>query len=867
MIRRFPFNRRIKLLLLFLFGLSALQLFFYGSSSATENINVQVTGSLSDESEYHINANLIQNLINKSYKIPSSHYKRLFDVHGPDFLLHYSTIDKCNLYFRTLYDEKGDNWNSLYQNGVNINDLPHDAGVFLEDRYLNRLKDQLLEEKQKTEDESSITPDEMNGLMRDYLAMKNSTIATENLLIDIITHFRVFDKCYISGALIDDGSDSNAVDKELNEYNKLVSIIDRLKGEVNKKLDSFGNFITDTVNSLIYDSNYEDFDSYENGHEKREAAERGATSYMTKEKEHSSMCEKIESTLFPWLSHTMPTFTRWDGQVVKEPPVMNDYYEYPESNIGSLIPKSEDNCWVNKFRSQMNGRGIVLSASDSHFDDLVALLKILRVLNNHLPIQIIHKGDLDPKFQKLLVQVARDELSEESKIQDLHKQYHKHLEYVTDGPVDLSYPKQEIWFVDTSESVAEDYRQFFDAYSNKYLALIFNSFDEILLMDTDTIPFVSPNTFFQSPHYKNSGTYFFKDRLAEDFILAEDIQLFKKLLPTIYDEIFFGIPETTSKTLSSRLFSIHNFKHLMESGIMAYSRSTHFSGMFAAVQIRLWEKLMGEKVWGDKETYWIGMAMMGDETYEFNANGAGAILGTNSTSNLITKPAAGRSGYSYQVRACSVQPAHIADHDNATLLWINSGFKNCKKSRAYQDDINLIKYKKLFLGHKSTTTDVPTSPTAAPDEKGDVSGFSEVQMAEGRQALKDFYNEPISVYGVLIPPPKENIGRLRISPHLKGWRMVNECLGFKYCASDKLTSSTVQKGDALGEGKAERGFVFNTKGINVIKSDVVDDGGIFVQYEHDRQMVYEFFGEVWKNGYNAYRQGTENYKLAATEAY
>lgn len=771
---------------------------------------------------------LIQRLLDENKQVSSSLYRYLIRKHGSDYIFRFLKLNKCNLYFKLMYEMEGTKWNLVFdRHSININDLPHDAGVFLKDRYINRLKENMINDKKNNHQDETVSEEEMKSLEHVYHQMLNHTIDTENLLVDIMTHFRVFDQCYFH---LDDDDARPKTGPLMSDYdNRVVKVAKEVSELLNRKIDTFGNFISETVNSLIFEDAYEDLDD--------EYEKRSIDSML---EEHHSQCSQIEETLFPWLSKKLPLYLRWDGTQTREVPDLS------KKKLSYQKPEVEK-CFITNYKAQINGRGIVLSASDSHCNDLVPLLKILRLVGNTLPVQIIHKGDLSNDSMKILVDAARTELKGEKQILELMEQYKSSIDLV--GTIDSNYSPIDLWFVDCSESVKEEYKQYFNAYLNKYLALLFNSFDEIVLMDTDSIPFVNPEVLFDFPQYQKSQTYFFKDRLASDTILPEDIQLFKKLLPTVYDDVIFQIPGATKKTLDQRLFVAPYYKHLMESGVMAYKRTSHYMGMFAAVQIRLWNSLLGEKIWGDKETYWLGMAMMGDEGFEFNENGAGALLTDNSSSSLKIKDVTTKlSGplKTYQVKACSVQPAHIAGADNHTLLWINSGFKICKKERAYIDDINLIKYKKLFLGWTNADGhDIP-----------------EDKLEEGKAKLKKYYDEPLSIYGVLVPPPQENISKKRSAR--KGWRMVNECLGFKYCASDKVSvvgPDQVLKIAVATEDEQENtemekrlgGVKFGTKGITLVRSDVVDDGGLFVQYDRHRTLFYEFVGKVWQQTYNKFQ--------------
>ena len=44
-------------------------------------------------------------------------------------------------------------------------------------------------------------------------------------------------------------------------------------------------------------------------------------------------------------------------------------------------------------------------------------------------------------------------------------------------------------------------------FANKFLATLFNSFDEFILLDADTVLTQSPSYFFNLPQYLETGTF------------------------------------------------------------------------------------------------------------------------------------------------------------------------------------------------------------------------------------------------------------------------------------------------------------------------------------------------------------------------
>ena len=41
--------------------------------------------------------------------------------------------------------------------------------------------------------------------------------------------------------------------------------------------------------------------------------------------------------------------------------------------------------------------------------------------------------------------------------------------------------------------------------------------------------------------------------------------------------------------------------------------------------LALWSEPVQSSIWGDKEMYWLGLSMAGDENYEFNKYAAASV--------------------------------------------------------------------------------------------------------------------------------------------------------------------------------------------------------------------------------------------------
>lgn len=458
-------------------------------------------------------------------------------------------------------------------------------------------------------------------------------------------------------------------------------------------------------------------------------------------------CFDIEMRMFPWLSRRLPTYKRWDGTELKTLPVMSQYTD----QINDYNPIMT-NCYMKNLKHQLNGKGITISAKDDHFDTLAGLFALLRALGNKLPIEIVHKGDLTDKVQKQLIEVARMDTPNMTTIENLSSILTQRN--ITDfDPQNKTqvveiFPKMELWFVDVQNAISQNYRGKFHAYANKLLAYFFNSFKDCILIDADTVPLVDiESKILGSEAYKKQGAYFFKDRELFFQGIFSDRKFFSKLMPTKIDTGMFGIPKSTAKTLKNRFIG-GRFLHYMESGIVAIDKARHFTGVLTTLQLQIWAPA-ASKVWGDKELFWLGLSISGDEDYHMNELAAGAVgqltpskYRTHNDRELIGK------------ELCSTHPAHVSGEDNSTLLWFNSGYEYCKKGSKADEDYDRSKiYQKMF---------------------------------ETKNDLRNYYIDSLKVEAVVIPKHAEYYVGNDIGENSRGWTMKDECGGYMFCSYDKV---------------------------------------------------------------------------------
>lgn len=343
----------------------------------------------------------------------------------------------------------------------------------------------------------------------------------------------------------------------------------------------------------------------------------------------NSACSELEAKLIPYFTGNYPIVTRYNNYTL-------DFENYSSG------------CFWPQFKAQFKGRGIVISIGKNQVKDSIRLLNVLRYLNNTLPIQFVHKGDLSSANCQQLVEVARNKSHDDN------------------------IKQQTIWFVDTSPCIRPSYLDKFDGYYNKLIAALFNTFEEMILIDSDAVPFVNPEKFF---HMYNRNSFFFKDRDLNEFLSSSLLKMYKSFIPSP-DLQPFGININYSAINNLQFFK-YGQKHLMESGLVVMNRSSTLTGLLVSARLSFW-KSTSNPVYGDKELIWLGQLFAGNGDFEFNSQNSAAI---GKMDDL-------------QSRLCSSQIGHL---DSAgSLLWVNGGLQNCKMEKYVLDALFHPSLMRLF---------------------------------------------------------------------------------------------------------------------------------------------------------------------------
>lgn len=493
-------------------------------------------------------------------------------------------------------------------------------------------------------------------------------------------------------------------------------------------------------------------------------------------------------------------------------------FDAHDKYLGHVLFNPEEINLIDFMHQNNNGRGIVISAASHHTEDMVKLIRLLRALNNKLPIQILYDNGFDKELKERVQHVATQSVEElfDSKWADDFDSispeislFEKSKEYGSE------FPKQLLWFVNVHGTIHKAFTDSFVSYSNKNLALIFSSFREIILMDADTIPAIPIEEFFDRKEYRETGTLYFQDRSLRQTNQWIETNYYAQLFPNNENSLdtLFDIPRVTKKTLGNKYMS--GWKHHMESGVVVFDKSRHFLGMMMTISLCLWREPALTSVWGDKETYWMGLSMAGDENYHMNELGAASLGETTNPAYKVFKD-------SEVPEICGTHPGHVYK-ETGQLLWFNAGFKFCKRN-SYEEDTDKFPYsifnvtdvQQLYETALQVHAAVvpPDMPYYRPMNSPPETVPAEKAFAHSWGGRKKDMDE--------LPDMNDGTDR-RIKDYgpQKGWVTSRVCNGNFYCAYPEVVSYD-------DTSKTDRGY--------------------YVEFSEYHKKFYAYLGKIWMTG-------------------
>ncbi|KIV87284.1 hypothetical protein PV11_02839 [Exophiala sideris] len=231
------------------------------------------------------------------------------------------------------------------------------------------------------------------------------------------------------------------------------------------------------------------------------------------------------------------------------------------------------------------GRGMVLTAGDDQAPYLLTTIPIFRKLGCNLPIEVMYLGD-----------------------SDLSEDYRADLESL-DGVITR----------DIAQMVNDEGWKL-AGWAAKPFAILHSSFREVIFIDADSLFMKNPEVLFDDPSYQKTGALFFRDRL----IMPESK---KRWLQQI-------LPKPISRQVKQSRFWTGDSGHMQESGVVVVDKWRHFIALLLVTRMngpdRDGNKDEGrvgvyDMVYGDKETFWIGWELVGDQDYSFHPGDAGIM--------------------------------------------------------------------------------------------------------------------------------------------------------------------------------------------------------------------------------------------------
>ena len=255
-------------------------------------------------------------------------------------------------------------------------------------------------------------------------------------------------------------------------------------------------------------------------------------------------------------------------------------------------------------------QGIAVACSDKYFSILRSSLKFLREeLKSTLPVEVWYAGsELNP--------LCRDSLETIEGV-------------ITRDLMDfLPPPEQEYW-----------------GWHVKPLVLDLCSFDEVILADADVYFFQDPRVLFEYQGYRDTGAFFFRDRrtflvpwqaskVSTEWAKQRgSISFYKtqrdyirRLIPVPSESLPDDWRHYWSDEIPTKKRPFVTEK--MEAGCVVFDKTRHRKGLENIIHLNAKPREIYSFVYGDKETYWIGLEMA-KEPYYVNPKPAYSLQSLN----------------------------------------------------------------------------------------------------------------------------------------------------------------------------------------------------------------------------------------------
>ena len=307
------------------------------------------------------------------------------------------------------------------------------------------------------------------------------------------------------------------------------------------------------------------------------------------------------------------------------------------------------------------GRGIVTTTEFEGLDMASSLLRVLQKLGNDLPVELVitNKNKMTSYFDDKLEQIGES-------------------------------TNQKFFLVDLSEIIDPTFSEgMITQFRHKWFAAIFNTFEEEILVDIDTVPFQPMETFFNEEGYKRTGIHMYRDRT----ISAPESKYRQEMLiegsPSIEERVLIGTELVTEQASNSKesyggFFAFVSL-HRVDSGLIPIHKTQKLPGLLMGCFLHFIPRYSTVSH-GDKEFFWLGQLFAGDD-YSIDEI-PGGVVGTIKEEESVRTVDGTGPGYSI----CGIQLAHC--NREGKLLWSNGGMRVCKFDDAYE--VDFMRNRKYF---------------------------------------------------------------------------------------------------------------------------------------------------------------------------
>ncbi|KAM9926661.1 hypothetical protein OXX59_003048 [Metschnikowia pulcherrima] len=278
----------------------------------------------------------------------------------------------------------------------------------------------------------------------------------------------------------------------------------------------------------------------------------------------------------------------------------------------TLIPwlKDPDLLFDELMSTTKDETGVLITVSkhsqlSTQLDRVARLIRVLRLQENELPIQIAFSGEntIPAKTQDFLLKVASTDYDKAG---------------LNTGS---SFPKQTLSFINIDKFIRPG-----TAITDNlvyFVAIIFSNFRNVAVINSQTIPMTKIAPFFENEQFLSEGVYFFKDRPSlskpEPFPpgFFEINELVNRYAAVSAREASLFHLQVPKKTHTKRVTDL-GFRQLLDPSMAIFSKDKAFSGLIISSILPLHSVLKPKydiSTQLNPELIWLGQELAGTCSY------------------------------------------------------------------------------------------------------------------------------------------------------------------------------------------------------------------------------------------------------------